>query len=254
MANDIDFGFLDQTDHRPYPMPAGPWLMTQSWHDLAFVHWPVDEQVLRSALPAGLELDLFEGQAWVGVVPFYMTNVAPRGVPAIPLMSSFQELNVRTYVTAGGKPGVYFFSLDASNAVAVGLARTMFHLPYYSAIMSLEDRAGWYHYRSSRLTDTRIAPAEFIARYRPTGGPFRPQPGTREHFLTERYCLVTIDDAHALRRVDIHHAPWSLQPAEIAIETNTMLASTGVRLPPIAPLVHYARRQDMVGWSLKTED
>src|ERR687892_361778 len=124
---------LAATAHRPWPMPDGPWIMTQTWNDLLFAHWPVDANDLRQRVPAGLDLDLFEGQAYVGVVPFHMTNVAPRGVPAIPWVSAFPELNVRTYVRIGAKPGVYFFSLDAGNPVAVAVARAMFNLPYYPA-------------------------------------------------------------------------------------------------------------------------
>src|SRR5262245_12071967 len=114
-------------------MPDAPWVMTQSWHDLLFAHWPVDTRVLRAKVPSDLEIDLHDGQAWLGVVPFDMTNVAPRFVPAIPGISAFPELNVRTYVTKGGKPGVYFFSLDAESAVAVALARALLHLPYFTA-------------------------------------------------------------------------------------------------------------------------
>ncbi|HUF22803.1 MAG TPA: DUF2071 domain-containing protein [Vicinamibacterales bacterium] len=251
MQNDFDDGTLERTAHRPWPMPDGPWLMTQTWHDLAFAHWPVDQTALRAALPAGLELDVFEGQAWMGVVPFHMTNVTPRGVPALPFVSAFPELNVRTYVVAGDKPGVYFFSLDAGNPVAVGFARSLLHLPYHSAAMSVEERDGWVHYRSRRLTDGSGGGADFEARYRPTGPVFEPAAGSLEHFLTERYRLYTVDPRHALRHLDIHHGPWPLQEAEIVLDVNTMVEPTGVRLPDMAPLVHFAKRQDMVAWRMK---
>ena len=248
MQNDFDYSVLDQTAHRPWPMPDGPWLMTQTWHDLAFVHWPVDQKQLRAALPPGLELDVFEGQAWIGVVPFHMTNVAPRGVPALPWVSAFPELNVRTYVTRDGKPGVYFFSLDAGNPVAVGLARSLLHLPYHSAMMSIAPRGDWYDYRSRRVTTDGAQAAEFEASYRPTGPVFQPADGTLEHFLTERYCLYNLTPDNKLHRLDIHHAPWALQQAEIALKANTMIDPTGVRLPDMAPTVHFAKRQDMVAW------
>ncbi len=124
-------GIVDHVAHRPWPLPEGPWIMTQSWHDLLFAHWPVAADLLRARVPPGLELDLFERQAWLGVIPFHMTNVAPRGVPALPFVSAFPEINVRTYVRVGDKPGVYFFSLDAGNPLAVSVARGMFHLPYF---------------------------------------------------------------------------------------------------------------------------
>src|SRR5688572_28880198 len=117
--NDIPHSVEHETEHRPWPLPPAPWLMTQSWHDLLFAHWPMPAGELSQRVPREFELDLFDGQAWIGVVPFHMSNVAPRGVPAMPWVSQFPELNVRTYVRAGGKPGVYFFSLDAANPVAV---------------------------------------------------------------------------------------------------------------------------------------
>src|SRR5687768_11161807 len=98
MATDFDYRTLDVTSHRPWPMPDRPWVMTQTWHDLLFSHWPVDPAMIRAHVPTGLELDLFDGRAWIGVVPFHMTNVAPRAVPALPGLSAFPELNVRTYV------------------------------------------------------------------------------------------------------------------------------------------------------------
>ena len=165
-------------------------------------------------------------------------------------MSEFAELNVRTYVRVGGVPGVYFFSLDAANSVAVGMARTMFHLPYFSADMSVQEREGWIEYDSKRSTSSG-PPAQLVARYRPTGNPHPPVDGTLEHFLTERYCLFTVDSSFHACRVDIHHPPWPLQPAEAEISENTMADAAGIRLPAIAPLLHFAKRQDMVGWMIR---
>ena len=138
------------TAHRPWPMPDEPWLMTQSWHDLLFAHWRVDADQLRRRVPAALPLDLFDGSAWVGIVPFHMTNVTPRGVPPLPFLSAFPELNVRTYVTRDDKPGVFFFSLDAANALAVTTARSILGLPYFQAEMTVH-AGDWVTYRSHRL-------------------------------------------------------------------------------------------------------
>src|SRR5438046_7317157 len=151
---------LNITAHRPWPMPSSPWVMTQTWNNLLFAHWPVSAETLGEKIPKGFELDEFDGQAWVGIVPFYMTNVSPRGVPALPWISEFAELNVRTYVRVAGDPGVYFFSLDAANPVAVGIARTMVYLPYFSAEMKVEERDGWIHYESQR-SPTSVPPAHF---------------------------------------------------------------------------------------------
>jgi uncharacterized protein YqjF (DUF2071 family) len=222
--------------------------MTQSWHDLLFAHWPVGADALRNLVPPGLELDLFDGQAWVGIVPFRMTNVAPRGVPALPWVSAFPELNVRTYVRVGSKPGVHFFSLDAASPVAVGVARTMFDLPYYSATMEVDSEGDYIRYTSRRAATDGV-PAEFTARYRPTGPVSAASAGSLDYFLTERYCLYTVNDAFELRRLEIHHPPWPLQAAEATIEVNTMAEAAGIRLPSMAPLLHFAKRQDMVAWA-----
>jgi uncharacterized protein YqjF (DUF2071 family) len=249
----FNYAILDEVAHRPWPMPDSPWIMTQTWHDLLFAHWPVDKVRLASLIPDVLELDLFDGEAWVGIVPFHMTNVAPRGVPSLPWVSAFPELNVRTYVRAGGKPGVYFFSLDAGNPLAVAAARGLFNLPYFVAAMEVEEKVREIHYRSRR-TASDAPPAELVASYAPAGPVFTATPGTLEYFLTERYCLFTVaDDGHA-RRLDIHHPPWPLQPANAMFQTNTMADAAGLRLPSRAPLLHFAKRQDMVAWTLQRVD
>jgi hypothetical protein len=228
-------------------MPEGPWLMTQSWHDLLFAHWPVDAGTLRARVPAGFEIDTFDGRAWIGIVPFRMTSVAPRGIPALPWISAFPELNVRTYVRVGGRPGVYFFSLDASNPVAVHVARTLVHLPYFTAAMTCSEQDGWIRYRSER-TGRHAPPARLVARYRPAGPATAPAAGTLDHFLTERYCLFTIGARRRACRLDIHHPPWPLQPAEAGISENTMADAAGILLPATPPLLHFSRRQDVVAW------
>jgi uncharacterized protein YqjF (DUF2071 family) len=247
--NDFDYGLLDAVAHRPWPLPARPWVMTQSWHDLLFAHWAIDRDRLRALVPAGIEIDLHDGQAWLGIVPFHMTNVAPRGVPNLPWVSAFPELNVRTYVVRDRKPGVYFFSLDAANPLAVAAARALFNLPYYAARMHVETADGSVRYESRRTGKQRTA--ALSCRYRPMGGVSVPVPGTLEHFLTERYCLYVVDSSR-VRRLEIHHRPWRLQPAELEIATNTMADAAGVSLPPAAPLLHFSARQDMVAFPMET--
>jgi uncharacterized protein YqjF (DUF2071 family) len=250
--SDFPVDILDRVAHRPWPMPDAPWIMTQSWHDLLFAHWPVDRELLRTKVPSGFELDLFETQAWIGVVPFRMTNVAPRGVPALPWVSTFAEVNVRTYVLVGGRPGVYFFSLDAESSLAVAGARSLLHLPYHTARMDVhDDGRGQIHYTSRRIADD-VGPAELAARYRPVGLPVEPMPGTLEYFLTERYCLYNVDGRFRPYRLDIHHPPWKLQRAEATIDVNTMATAAGIRLPDVAPLLHFSKRQDMVAWAPTT--
>jgi len=238
---------LAQTAHRPWPLPAGPWIMAQSWHDLLFAHWPVSESALRPHIPERLAIDTFEGQAWLGVVPFRMSGVRLRGTPALPWLSAFPELNVRTYVVANGKPGVWFFSLDAGNPLAVAIARAWFHLPYFRARMSCEERKGWIEYRSER-THRGTPSGVLYGRYRAIGGSFSAQHGSLEHFLTERYCLYAADRTARITVGEIHHAPWPLQPAEAEFTQNTMAQAAGFSLPPDRGLLHFSKRQDVVVW------
>jgi uncharacterized protein YqjF (DUF2071 family) len=238
---------LEQIAHRPWPLPRGNWVMAQNWHDLLFAHWRVEEAALRRHIPAKLEVDTYEGQAWLGVVPFRMSGVRLRGTPAIPWLSAFPELNVRTYVVADGKPGVWFFSLDAANKIAVAIARTWFHLPYFRARMSCEERNGWIEYRSGRAH--RGAPCGVLyGHYRPAGAVFCSERGSLEHFLTERYCLYATNGEGQILRAEIHHAPWPLQNAEAELTSNTMPEAAGIYLPPAKPLLHFANRQDVVVW------
>jgi len=235
---------LDQTAHRPWPLPDRPWAMTQSWHNLLFAHWRVDERLLRPLIPPAFDVDTFNGSAWLGIVAFTMTNVATRPLPALPWLSSFPELNVRTYVRPrDGKRGVFFFSLDAARTLAVLAARVMVSLPYHPAAMRVARDGSAFRYRSRRWGGA----AEFEATYEPTGPPAVPARGTLEFFLTERYCLYHLDLLGRPSRLEIHHAPWQLQPARAEIARNTMADAVGVRLEG-PPLLHFAQRQDAVAW------
>jgi uncharacterized protein YqjF (DUF2071 family) len=221
--------------------------MDMKWHDLLFIHYPVAADRLRALIPPTLEVDAFDGQAWIGIVPFRMSGVKPRQFPAMPWLSAFAELNVRTYVTCGGKPGVWFFSLDAANPVAVSVARRFFHLPYFNARMSARREGETVSYRSVR-THKGAAPAEFRARYRPAGPVLASKAGSLEYWLTERYCLYSADPRGAVRRVDIHHQPWPLQAGEAEIEKDTMLGWLGVKPLTATPVLHFARTLEVMAW------
>lgn len=238
---------LQERAHRHVPLPAEPWIMRQSWRDLLFVHWPLEARALRALIPAALTLDTFEGQAWVGVVPFQMRDVCPRGVPELPWLSESPELNVRTYVTLQGVPGVYFFSLDAANPLFVATARAFFSLPYFRASMSIARHGDTIEYASQRR-HAGAPPALFRARYRPTGPVSYAAPGSLPFWLAERYCLYTVNGLGHVYRVDIHHGPWPLQSAELEIFEDSMARSHGIVLPNIPPLLHYARQQDTLAW------
>ena len=241
---------LPTATHRPWPLPQRPWVMAMQWHDLLFMHWPVPPEVLRPDIPPALTLETFDGTAWLGVTPFRMASARPRLLPPLPWVSAFPELNVRTYVTAEGKPGVWFFSLDAGNWLAVRGARYLFHLPYYDADMESESDGGVVRYTSTRTH--RGAPgAAFAGRYRPSGPVYQAAVNSLEYWLTERYCLYTVDRQGGVWRGDIHHACWPLQPAEADIACNTMADQLRLRPPQRAPLLHFAQRLDVVAWTLE---
>ena len=240
---------LSQTAHRPWPMPEGPWVMYQRWERLLFAHWPMDAAELAAHVPPPLVIDTHEGKAWLSVTPFDLAELRARGLPRLPVASSFPELNVRTYVRLGDKPGVLFFSLDAGSQLAVGGARTAYGLPYHFADMSIEQRGEWTHYHCERDHETG-----FDGRYRPVGPAFTAQPGTLEHFLTERYALYAAPRPNVVNRGDIHHTPWLLRRAEAEITRNTMAAASGIRLPERAPVLHYAERSDVLVWLPKSPD
>lgn len=229
--------------HRPWRLPAGPWIMAQTWHDLLFAHWPIDSAVLRRLVPQALTLDTFEGKCWIAVTPFHMSGIHFRGLPPLPGISRFPELNVRTYVTLDAKPGVYFFSLDAANAAAVWGARTFYHLPYFVSEMSVETREQWVRYLCRRKGSS----AEFHGRYRPVGGVQIRQEGTLEAWLTERYCLYSMVRGH-MYRAEIHHEQWPLQNAEAEIQINTMAASAGIALLGRPSLLHFSRKLEVLVW------
>lgn len=240
---------LKNVVHRTTPLPRGPWVMTQAWHELLFAHWPIRAEVLRPLIPTVLPLDTFGGQCWVGVVPFNMSNVHPRGLPSVHGLSAFPELNVRTYVNINGYPGVYFFSLDAGNPIAVAIARTIFHLPYFTANMSSKRIGDIIHYRSHR-THHNAREADYIANYRPIAPVVYARPGTLEHWLTERYYLYTTVGRDRVYCGDIHHGQWPLQLAELETVCDTMARSHNIHLPDTAPLLHYSQLQEVLIWPL----
>ena len=253
---------LTAVGHRPFPLPERPWTMKQNWNDLLFAHWPIAPKIMASLIPPGLEVDTFDEYGWVGVVPFWMDGIRHR-VPGtrdrsveIPTVTSFPELNLRTYVRSRltGRAGVFFFSLDAANLLAVIGARTIFHLPYYFADMVRETASeGTVHYKSRRLlTSTDVS---FEATYRGLGRPAHAaasQPGTIEHFLTERYCLFTSFRGRILVG-NIHHQPWPLEAAEAEIRANCIAPPHGLVLPSRPPILHFSRSLQVYVWPLEPD-
>jgi uncharacterized protein len=222
---------------KPRARPSGRPIMYQTWGKLLFLHWRVPAASLRQFLPEGLELDSYEGQCWVGLTPFTMWGIRPPFLPALPVVSDSHELNMRTYVHHRGEPGVWFFSLDASNALAVPAARAAYHLPYFHAEMSLEEEGAAIHF-TSRRRDDHGPPAEFDARWTRTGPLSPPDPRSLTFFLVERYVLYSADGKGRLHRARIHHKPWPLRGAELHSLHSTMLLSRGISQPSAPPLLH----------------
>jgi hypothetical protein len=219
-------------------------VMYQEWRHLLFIHWEVPATLLCALIPPELELDTFDGRAYVGLVPFTMRAVRPRRLPSVPCLSSFHETNVRTYVHRRGRdPGVWFFSLDAANPVAVAIARATSGLPYFHARMCVEVDPGAgpgpsLTYVSERVRSAR-RPALSEARARVVGPVEPAEPGSVEFFLAERYLLYSTHRGR-LRTGQVHHAPYPLQRAELDTLDETLLASAGIDRPDVDPLVHYA--------------
>lgn len=246
-----------RTDPRHAPLPrqaTGPPVLAMRWHDLLFAHWSLPPEALAPTLPAGLELDTRDGRAWLGVIPFRMSGVRLRGLPPLPGARAFPEANVRTYVRAGDRPGVWFYSLDAASRLAVAAARRWFHLPYVHARMRAapvvrdggEDGVRYASRRTGARARRSGRAGELICRYAPVGEPFEARPGTLEHWLTERYCLYSAAPGGRLLRGEIRHRPWPLQAAEADFERNDLAAASGLALSDERPQLLFARRLDVV--------
>ncbi|WP_050614160.1 YqjF family protein [Bacillus testis] len=234
-----------ELDHRPYPLPASPWIMTQTWENVLFMHYPIQYDCLRPHIPEGLEIDTFNGQAWITVLPFKITNMRVRYMPAIPLVSSFLELNVRTYVKKDGIPGIYFFSLDASELLAVVGAQASTGLPYRYARMSMRHDDNAYHFNSTRRFDQRSHMLDVSY----TEGPVLIEnlPDTLDHWLLERYCLYTFRLGMLLRG-DIHHDKWKVTQTKVELRANSMLSFLLKKEPE---LCHFSKERHVYFYPFK---
>lgn len=234
--------------HRPWPYPDRSWVIRQDWIHLAFLHWALDPEQLRPLIPAPLRLDTFEGKAYLGLVPFLMDNVRPRFLPCVPGISHFPELNIRTYVIHDGKPGVLFFSLDATSRIAVELGRRFFHLPYVPARMRVDPNGETTRYSSQRHGYTEGENA-FAARLHGPGDVYYAKNGSLDHFLTERYCFYAASAAGSMTCGDIAHAPWPLRKGEAQIEQNSLLKQFSIQESTAPDLVHISSGVQVLGWA-----
>ena len=240
----------------PTREPDSPVLMHQNWHHLLFMHWEVPPNALQALLPHGLELDTHDGKAYVGLVPFTISGVRPSFVPPLPLISSFHEVNVRTYVHRGGKdPGVWFFSLDASSTIAVAAARAAYKLPYFHSQIEFtasNDPLPSVDFDSHRDDANGTRPANARLRYLPMDGiTAAASPDTIEHFLLERYILYAADSNHHLYRARVHHQPYPMQRADLLECEETLVWAAGIRRPQESPLKHYAREVNVKVYPLE---
>jgi len=238
---------LAEVEHRPWSLPDGPWVQGQTWCDLLFAHWRVAADQLRRLIPPALPLHLYDdGSAWLGVTPFVVKGLRARGMPALPWLSHFPELNVRTYVELDGKPGIYFFSLDAGRRAGVIAARRLYRLPYFHARMRADRVGARIDYESERI-DSSGPPARLRGSYGPLGGR---SDDRLARWLAERYCAYIVDKQQRPLRIEIHHPPWPLQPAEADLEAQGMAGQLGIELEG-EPLLHFSGRQDTLIWPLK---
>jgi uncharacterized protein len=238
---------LAERRHRPWPLPRRAWLMGQTWLDLLFAHWPIPRDEIDRLLPRPLRAQVYDGAAWLSITPFVVSGLRLRGVPPLPRLSRFPELNVRTYVEVAGKPGIYFFSLDAARRAAVFAARRAYRLPYFHARMEAERLPTHVRYESVRVDGSGPA-ARFRGEYRPSGAD-TDDPLAR--WLTERYCLYVVNHRGEVLRGEIHHPPWRLQSAEGHLSAAAMVAPLGLQLEG-EPLMHFSARQDVLLWPLSS--
>jgi uncharacterized protein len=197
----------------------GGWLMKQTWEHLLFLHWQVPVEALKEKIPPQLELDTYNGKAWVGIIPFAINHMRVHGLPEIPFARSFLECNVRTYVTYNGEPGVYFFSLDADHAPAVTGARSLFHLPYFHADMKMDIDQETIHYRTKRVH--KGTNGESLRMNYTPGGQIPVEKDSLTEWLTERYCLWAVKGNQVFKG-DIAHEPWELYEADYTIQEQAL--------------------------------
>jgi len=223
---------LARVDHRPWQLPEGAWAQGQTWNDVLFAHWRAERERLRRLLPPELELELYDGSAWLGVVAFRVTSTRVRGLPPVPFVSTFGQLNVRTYVTDGERPGIWFFSVRVTSRLVVEAMKRFYRLPAVRARVAVSPQ--------------RVDADGFEAAYVAAGAGLETNSGTLEHFLVERYCQYTADGGR-LYRAQVHHAPWHVWPAEGSV--------AGRSLAPAAlegdPHLLAATRQDALVWPLE---
>ncbi|MCR2821695.1 YqjF family protein [Lederbergia panacisoli] len=239
---------LQATKHRPYPLPSKPWIMKQRWSDVLFTHWPIEPEKLKPFIPSPIEIDTFDGFAWLGVIVFKIDGIYPRGFPPISIRSAFPEINLRTYVKLNGKPGIYFLSLDVDDWTSYTLAKRWLHVPYYPADISFQQKGQSIHFESIRKKHT---PIMCKGSYTPISEIFYAENMTLDHFLTERYCFFSHDLKSNIYCLDIHHHQWPLQKADADISTHDLFKTFNLKLADLHPIIHYSQGVEALIWNIK---
>lgn len=237
---------LQKIDHRPWPPPEEPWVQKEAWCNILFAHWRVAPEALGPLVPAQLELDLWDGSAWVGITPFCMTDVRPRGLPPVPGFSTFPQVDLRTYVRHAGRPGVFYIELQAPSELAVWGARTFYHMAYSSCEVHGEIDGDRITVRSRRESEGE--PVLWNSTHWPASGEFEPRPGTIEEFLIDRWTMFTVDTKQKLHRVEIHRLPWPITAAEVEIRSNTLARAHGLDLEAKPESLYCSRGVETLIW------
>ena len=233
--------------HRKWQLPSLPWIMKQTWNDLLYAHYPIKLEALQKLVPNMFPLDSYNGMGWIGVIPFHITGIRIRGLLPIPGMNRFPELNVRTYVTLDGKPGIYFFSLDAAHFLAANSAKLFYHLPYRHADILVKKTGATIDYESRRKSKEAT---QLKCTYKPISQPFLAAKGSFEEWMAERYCIYTLNKKGRLFRCDVLHSPWLLQQAEAKFYHNTILSKQGIYVDSDKPILHFSKRKEVRIWPL----
>lgn len=243
---------MKKQDHRSWPVPSKNWIMRQTWRNVFFAHWPVLPERLRPSIPSTLEIDTYQQMAWIGVVLFEIEGIYFRGLSPISVVHKFPEVNLRTYVQHKGKPGVFFLSLDVGNWASLVISKRWYHLPYRNAKISYRKEGSTFHCQSVRKGKSTI-PITMKGSFTPNSESYYPEEGTIDHWLTERYCLYSLDRRGNIYCGDIHHKPWLLQKAQAVISDNTLPTPFGIDISEVEPILHFSKGMDTLFWNIKKQ-
>lgn len=228
-------------------LAAKTWIMKQTWKHVLFLHWPLHAESLRPFIPKELEIDTYDGQAWLGMIVFEMGGIYPRGLSRLPLTPPFSEINVRTYVTYKGEPGIYFLSIDVNNWASLNIAKRWYHLPYRPSEVSIQKEGASLHFEGIRKKE----PLYVKGSYTPLKESFFSRAGRLDYWFTERYRLYSSDSFSNLYTASIDHPPWALQNTEVTIDKNTLFSPFGFHLGADAPIAHYSYGVQTNFWNIK---